>query len=123
MRPHRRLWLVLYLILWLPLQGFALPLMPFCRHGHPQSEAPATAVDGHCQHHAPDQAQGASDAGQHAQSCDGCSLCHLAGASAPVSDRPQLSGDPPPSDLPRYSGHYRSHIPDQPDRPPLAALH
>lgn len=112
-----RVWLVLFLVLWLPLQGFALPLMPFCQHGHQQE---AGAVSDHCPHQAPD--QGADDAGKHAQDCDGCSLCHLASASAPITDLPHQADAAPGADLPPYFGFYRSHIPERAQRPPLGPI-
>ncbi len=117
MRSRTPTWPAFFLILWLPLQGFAMPLMPFCRHGHPQE---ATMSAGHCQHEP--SAQASADSGNHAQDCDGCSLCHLAGASAPISDSPRLVGVAPVADLPPYCVFYRSHIPERVQRPPLGQI-
>jgi hypothetical protein len=39
LRLHKPIWLMLFLMLWLPVQGFAAPFMPFCQHSHSQADA------------------------------------------------------------------------------------
>ncbi|MCU0840144.1 MAG: hypothetical protein MUC79_00300 [Thiobacillaceae bacterium] len=109
---------VLFIALWLPLQGFAAPLMPFCQHEPIQ---PAEAMP--CHGVLSDQANEAETGQQAGHSdCDGCVLCHMASTAAPICPAPVccpvLGGD----DLPFHNSFYRSHIPEQPGRPPLVPI-
>lgn len=105
---------VLFLSLWLPLQGFAAPLMSYCQHA---GSLPEEAMPCHA-----GQAGEADDVRRErekpCQDCDGCGLCHLASSSAPISPAPVLSPMIRGAELPRYNHLYRSHIPEQPRRPP-----
>lgn len=109
---------VLFVSLWLPLQGFAAPLMPYCQHAGSQ---PAEAMPCHGgQSGEANEAQ--QERGQPGQNCDGCGLCHMASTAAPVSRASVWSQVIQGADLPLYSNLYRSHIPEQPRRPPLALI-
>jgi ABC-type nickel/cobalt efflux system permease component RcnA len=86
MRRWTRLFPLLITALWLPLQAVASVAMPACRHGSEQPvEAAAPAPDEHCAMHesGPKDQSGEDRGGSHqgCQSCDGCGLCHLAGAA------------------------------------------
>lgn len=76
MRRWFRLLPLLITALWLPLQAVAAVAMPFCRHATEQA-VPVAAMtpEGHCAGHAAEAAPTPGD-----QDCDGCELCHLAGA-------------------------------------------
>ena len=106
----RRLVLIL-VMLWLPLQGMAAVVMPFCKQAHP-------AAAGHADHHA-HQAQD-----QHrlpaSHACDDCGVCHLACAPA-VPSEAALSLAPPATEHATFEPRGQPRfIPDQPQRPPLA---
>lgn len=88
---HRwKLAVVLLMSLWLPAQGMAAVVMPFCKHSLAGSagalhDAPASAHDmhgaGHDDHH-----EGTAHGPDHATSqtlsaCDDCGHCHLSAAS------------------------------------------
>lgn len=129
MHPRKPSWLILFLILWLPLQGFAVPLMPYCQHGHRQETAQPVWVDSHCQQpveaccpHGTTQSVAPAQGATHGQDCDGCSLCHLATGSALLTAYLPLAGVTSSVDLPRYARFYRSYIPQQPQRPPRDAI-
>jgi hypothetical protein len=106
----RRLVLILVL-LWLPLQGVAAVLMPFCEQAQPAAAGHA----GHHEHQAADQHQPPAPHG-----CDECGVCHLACAPGMPGAAGLLLGW-------TANGHTGSapqappqFIPDQPHRPPLA---
>ena len=112
-----RQFVLLCLLLWLPFQGYAATLMPFCSHAqqHQQNQEHLHQLPDadHVQkHHSP-----ASDA-NHA--CDDCSLCHMCGALALpslISDLQAVFNQPYGLQAPQgFSPHY----PEQPQRPPLA---
>jgi hypothetical protein len=111
MHCRKPLWLMLFLILWLPLQGFAAPLMPFCQHA--QNDAEAMPCHG-------DQGDDADTAPT--ADCDGCSLCHLCGSPAQLvfvgwHDIPRAGAA-----LAVFSESFSSHIPAHPRRPPRSVL-
>jgi len=112
-----RKFILLCLLLWLPLQGYAATLMPFCSHAqqHQMNQEHLHVLpdtDHVQQHHAP-----SSDA-NHA--CDDCSLCHMCGALA----LPSLTSDLQAVQNQVYGLQiqlaYTPHYPEQPQRPPLA---
>ena len=66
--------------LWLPLQAVAAIAMPFCRHAAEQAvQLDAAAAEEHCHGHGGNDASPPGSAAVD-QDCDGCELCHLAGA-------------------------------------------
>jgi ferredoxin len=105
----RRLVLVLVL-LWLPLQGVAAVVMPFCKPAH---AVPAEHTEHHA-HHAGDQ--------HHAptlHACDDCGVCHLVCAPG-VPSEAALSIAQPATEHTRFEPRGSPRfIPDQPQRPPL----
>lgn len=82
MRRWLRLLPLLITALWLPLQAVAAVAMPFCRHASEQAAAAdAMTHEEHCPGHAMESvAVAVSAAIDCDQDCDGCALCHLAGA-------------------------------------------
>lgn len=109
----------LFVSLWLPLQGYVAPLMPYCQHADSQSGRSDEAMPCHGGH-ADEAGEAQQEATQICPDCDACGLCHLAGSAAPVSLALPWSHRNEGADLPLYSRPYRSHIPEQPGRPPLA---
>ena len=119
MTPLLRKFILGFLLLWLPLQGFAATAMPFCRHNHNPQAAMQIGMhhdhqgDNCCHEH------GAPSSSSQTQ-CDDCGYCHLGGAPALL---PTLFGF---NDTAGFSfkfvfDSYLSHFfPEQPQRPPLA---
>jgi hypothetical protein len=107
MRCRKPIWLVILLALWLPLQGFAAPMMPFCQHEHERM------TDMPC-HDRQSDADTMPSTG-----CEDCSFCHLCSAPAPLpstaigTNRMNAGGL-----LPAFIESFCSHIPEHPWRPP-----
>lgn len=110
--------ILVFIMLWLPLQGFAATSMSACQ----RNEQPAQQAQHDMMHAAHDgYAQPGHD--QHPAtsdlSCDNCAMCHMCGTmgiptvTAPVNIKP-ASHIPPPA-LTRFSQVYL----EQPQRPPL----
>jgi hypothetical protein len=82
--------IIAFLLFWLPLQGWAAVVMPFCRHAtHSTAAAVGTdraGHDGHAYDHSGSPAHSACDGFD--STCDDCAACHLACApgmpSAPL---------------------------------------
>ena len=114
--------LLICLMLWLPLQGYAATVMPFCAHGqhdqqashqmHQQMQAnPQTNQDAHAGH---DQHHGSSNT-----PCDNCSLCHLCSAMALPSFAAQHPIKPDNFFAVPYQTAFSPIFLEQPQRPPL----
>ena len=111
--------LLICLMLWLPLQGYAATMMPFCARGQHDQQAA---------HQMQQQAQGKHDAhaghDQHHGSsntpCDNCSLCHLCSAMALPSFADQLHIKPDQYFAVPSQAAYSPIFLEQPQRPPLA---
>jgi hypothetical protein len=128
MSLFRRLLLV-FLVAWLPLQGWAAVAMPFCKHGLGHSSGAQTAgSDDERQlqrvhaHHDHDSGDTPTNAG-HGLSCNDCGACHLACSSSLVSAAIVIG-------VPAVLRNYRLppvpslylFYPEQPNRPPLNAI-
>jgi hypothetical protein len=128
---HRwKLAVVLLMSLWLPAQGMAAVVMPFCKHSLAGSagalhDAPASAHDMHGAGHGGHEgkAHGADHAASQALSaCDDCGHCHLSAAcTLPSSGFPDdgLVSFSAPSFAPILA---RGTAPHPQHRPPLLAL-
>lgn len=121
MRRWIRLLPLLITALWLPLQAVASVAMPFCRHAAEQAAGvEAASQEEHCAMHegAPEpQSTNTTDPG--CQSCDGCELCHLAGAG--YMPATVAASEPLPAArvfAPRPQFASPSHIPEPPQYPP-----
>ncbi len=107
--------LLICLMLWLPLQGYAATVMPFCQHGK---------QDQHASHQMAQDDQGAPTANdQHHGSsntpCDNCALCHLCSAMALPSFAAQLPIKPDNFFAVPSQAAYSPIFLEQPQRPPL----
>jgi hypothetical protein len=134
----RRL-IVLFLMLWLPLQGWGVSVMPYCRHGGilwmkaMTATGPATltlaqpAILAHadaddmpcCPHHKPAPCHG-HDVVPASCGCDTCSLCHLAGSPAALTSPLIFSSIGGAADLPEYLPAAPEFTPSSFERPPRA---
>lgn len=108
-----------FLLLWLPLQGFAAVGMAFCRHDHTpppavQAEVPGHHVDHDCGH---DQD---SPSATPQTPCDDCGYCHLGGAPALPPTPAGLGYDAGFSFKFVFDTHFTLFFPEQPQRPPHA---
>jgi hypothetical protein len=139
-------WIVVFIALWLPLQGYGAVAMPFCEHGKAASGG-EVAVSAHLDSrhfqdadagmhhednaagHEPAQADGSMgsadnrSAGKHGGlGCNDCGACQLACAPLIISATPAVAGTASPVYAPRVVHILRSVTPRQLQRPPLAAL-
>ncbi len=90
----RRL-VIMFIVLWLPLQGVVAAVMPFCKHAMAKgvdssSTQHSSAVDhGHHTQHASSDTSTHSERAEHRSdgsalvklACDNCDVCHLACAT------------------------------------------
>ena len=106
-----------FLLLWLPLQGFAAAGMSFCRHHQTPPPAMQAGMQDHdighnCGHDAPSVTPQTQ--------CDDCGYCHLAGAPALL---PTLAGMPDNASFSfkfAFNTDFPLFFPEQPQRPPHA---
>ncbi|MCE5180306.1 MAG: hypothetical protein LLG15_00755 [Betaproteobacteria bacterium] len=110
-----------FLLLWLPLQGFAASGMSFCRHDH--TPPPAAQVEMHHGHNGDDCGHGQDTPSPSSQTqCDDCGYCYLGGAPALL---PTLLGFNDTAGFSfkfTFDSHRSLFFPEQPQRPPLAHL-
>ena len=107
--------LLICLMLWLPLQGYAATMMPFCAHGQNDQQASQQGQDVQDAHAGHDQHHGSSNT-----PCDNCSLCHLCSAMALPSFSAQLPIKPDNFFAIPFQAAYSPIFLEQPQRPPLA---
>jgi hypothetical protein len=111
--------ILVFIMLWLPLQGFAATSMSVCQHNEqPAQQAQHDMMhavhDVGSEHHGHDQHPAKGDL-----SCDNCAMCHMCGAmgipavSAALNIKPASLINTPA--LTRFSQVYL----EQPQRPPL----
>lgn len=118
--------------LWLPMQGYAAVVMPFCQHSlagnqsHAGHEGTAAQPhEGHTHHHAENSGAGTPQAHTgHASglACNDCGACHLAcspaiAAAVTLQVRVEASVYEP---VPAVTVHL--FYPEQPLHPPLTAF-
>lgn len=109
----RRL-IVLFLLFWLPLQGWGGSVMPFARQGGVMwMPAEAEAMPG-CPEHRPGQTGSAH------HDCDSCGLCHLANAPAATVIARLFDPIPGRVSLPGITLPVPESVPDPRHRPPIA---
>lgn len=131
---RRRSLIAVLIVLWLPLQGFAAVTMPFCKHAMhgPQS---IVAGDGHLgeqavadhAHHraavtADDAAPGTHHQGSIGLDCNDCGACHLACAPAVLPAQPAVLAVGGEHYTPVSPSFPPLFVPEQRNRPPLAAV-
>ena len=109
-------------MLWLPLQGYAAIMMPFCQH--------QAQDDQHAQHQMTQQAQSEQNSqashhqhsGQTSTPCDNCSLCHMCSAMALPAFADQVHVKPDHFFAFPAQASYSPIFLEQAQRPPLAQL-
>lgn len=118
MRRWLRMLPLLITALWLPLQAVAAIAMPFCRHAAEQAvPLDAAGAEAHCHGHGGDDNPPPDIAAD--QDCDGCELCHLAGAGYMLPAMVVAESLPPARDfVARPVLASPSHIPEPPQHPP-----
>ncbi len=119
MRHCVRNFIIGFLLLWFPLQGFAAPGMSFCRHNHVPPPAMQATMQYHHAGHDCDHHQNTSCA-KHQTQCDDCGYCHLAGAPALLHTPTGLSDNASFSFKFAFETHFPQFFPEQPQRPPHA---
>lgn len=109
-----------FLLLWLPLQGFAAFGMTFCRHDHTPPAVQAVMPGNHADHDCGHDQDSPSASPQ--TPCDNCGDCHLGGAPALLTAPAGLGHDAGFSFKFVFDMHYPLFFPEQPQRPPLSLL-
>lgn len=111
--------LLAFMLLWLPFQGYAAQGMISCQkhHDHTKLEESAPLVSCHGEHHPDNHAQTLVKANL---ACDDCSSCHLIAQPALIVNPLSLLMDTakPPQSLSKVT--FLLFFPEQPQRPPLA---
>ena len=119
MRHCLRNFILGFLLLWLPLQGFAAAGMSFCRHDHTPPPAVQAGMQDHPGGHDCGHAQETPSATPQIQ-CDDCGYCHLGGAPALLPTSAGLSDSASFSFKFAFDTHFPLFFPEQPQRPPHA---
>lgn len=119
MRHCLRNFILGFLLLWLPLQGFAATGMSFCRHDHTPPPAMQAGMQDHHEGHDCSHGQDTPSATPQTQ-CDDCGYCHLGGAPALPSTPAGLSDNASFSFKFAFDTHFPRFFPEQPQRPPHA---
>ena len=138
MRVWKKL-VIVFIALWLPLQGYGAVAMPFCAHGPsmPDSSASVSAhtdsddredvahvTDG-IHDHAVSQDSSSSDKSSHKHAglgCNDCGPCQLACAPLIFSTVPHFASNGSPVYDPTPIASLTSVSPEQLQRPPLPAF-
>lgn len=108
-----------FLLLWLPLQGFAATGMTFCRHDHSPPPAHAGMHDHHGVHDGHDCSHGQDSSPASPQTqCDDCGYCHICGAPALLPVPAGLNSGAGFSFKFAFDTHFPLFFPEQPQRPP-----
>lgn len=111
-----------FLLLWLPLQGFASAGMTFCRHDHARTAAAHASMEDHhgMYHdgHACDDDQNSPATPHHQTPCDDCGYCHLGTAPALLFTPAALNDAAGFSFKFAFASHFSLFFPEQPQRPP-----
>lgn len=129
---------IVFIALWLPLQGYGAVAMPFCDHGPSMPDSFATvsahtdAHDGNQGHvakpthdHATDHDSSRSDKSSQKHAglgCNDCGPCQLACAPLIFSTAPHLSSTGSPVYDPLPIASLTSFSPEQLQRPPVPAF-
>lgn len=112
--------LLAFMLVWLPLQGYASEAMPFCLHQHEAASTPAT-VDQHagCHEH---NTQGSHDQtlSKSSANCDDCFSCHLIVQPALITFQAELGMDDSRLFQRPMNRTFSLFFPEQLQRPPLA---
>jgi hypothetical protein len=108
-----------FMLLWLPMQGYAAQAMPFCQkhHSHEQLAESAPQEGCHGQHNPDHHAQTLVKANL---ACDDCSSCHLIAQPALIVNPLSLGLDIVKPSQTLSNASFLPFFPEQPQRPPLA---
>lgn len=122
MKAHNFKWLLVFFMLWLPLQGAAAAVLSVCveeksfTHQHD-----ASTVNSGSHHHEGCHKQAAEDSTGHWLDnlpCDDTS-CNMYSSTPILSDSPVPATIHAISTVTPYDSGFTSFIPEQPQRPPL----
>ncbi|MDO9189088.1 MAG: hypothetical protein Q8K01_12050 [Sulfurimicrobium sp.] len=110
--------LLAFMLVWLPIQGYASEAMSFCPHQH--EDAPMQmAADGHEGCHGQDHGTTIAKSGV---ACDNCFSCHLIAQPALIVAPLALVVDSSRSFQRPFNLTFSLFFPEQLQRPPLAFL-
>ncbi|MDD5329265.1 MAG: hypothetical protein PHX38_04615 [Sulfuricella sp.] len=121
MKQRLRKLILAFLLLWLPLQGFAATGMSYCRHDHTPPHAAMHGQHAMAGSHVCCHDQNSSSP-QHQTSGDDCGYCSLAGAPALLPTVAGLTDDAGFSFKFDFDTHFPLIFPEQPQRPPYASF-
>ena len=110
--------ILIFIMLWLPLQGYAATAMPFCQHNESGQQARHDMM-----HAAQDDQHSHPSNDQHTAKgglpCDNCTMCHMCSAIVIPTIAVNLTITPDKHfDIPAPI-RFSLVFPEQPQRPPL----
>jgi hypothetical protein len=112
--------LLAFMLVWLPMQGYAIEAMPFCLHQHDDGAmqaAPDEHAGCHGQEAPPHHGKSISKT---SAACDDCFSCHLIVQPALIVTPLALGGDSSRLFQRPLKDSFSLFFPEQPQRPPLA---
>lgn len=111
--------LLAFMLVWLPLQGYAAGAMPFCSHQHGATQSLTDVHEGcHSQHASAHQ----DTRVQHGGACDDCFSCHLIAQPALIAESLALGVENNRMFRPPSTIAFTLIFPEQPQHPPLAVF-
>lgn len=112
--------LLAFMLLWLPLQGYALEAMSTCQRHHDHAAVVENSVHEGCHGEHSATAQSPSVIKANLSACDDCASCHLIAQPALIVKPLSLGIDVARAQQPAFSTAFSLFFPEQPQRPPLA---
>lgn len=112
--------LLAFMLVWLPLQGYALEAMSTCQRHHDHAAVAENSAHQGCHGEHSATAQSPSFLKANLSGCDDCASCHLIAQPALIVKPLCLGIDVTRPQQPAFSVTFSLFFPEQPQRPPLA---
>lgn len=112
--------LLAFMLVWLPLQGYALEAMSTCQRHHDHAAVMENSAHEGCHGERSATVQPPSFIKSDLAACDDCASCHLIAQPALVVKPLCLGIDAARPQQPPLSVTFSLFFPEQPQRPPLA---
>ena len=120
MKIHFARLLLAFMLVWLPLQGYASEAMSFCLHQHEDTAMQMAAGEHEACHGHNAAAQHDETIAKSGTACDNCFSCHLIAQPALIVVPLALCAENSKLFQPPLEISFSPLFPEQPQRPPLA---